>query len=111
MSQKEPFTSPIWADEASSQHRGNKIFSASLPCDLFIVDELGPFELIRGEGWVNALEALRQPTYRIGIVVIRPELVKTARQILPITQVFAVEGDARMIKKTWMKISGQKEKK
>ena len=54
---------------------GNQVLQSRQPCDLFIVDELGPLELIRGEGWSNALAALRQSTYRVGVVVIRPECV------------------------------------
>lgn len=70
---------------------GNEIYAASLPCDLFVVDELGPLELIRGEGWGNALEALREATYKVGVVVIRPELVETALQTFHITQVVTIE--------------------
>jgi nucleoside-triphosphatase THEP1 len=87
------YDSPLgqWLFSSANLNWGNEIFAASLPCDLFIVDELGPLELIRGEGWLNALEALRQPKYKIGIVVIRPELVEIARQMLPIIHVITLE--------------------
>ena len=65
-----------------------------LPCDLFIVDELGPLELIRAEGWVNALETLRQPTYRVGVVVIRPELVEAACQALPVRNILPLNSQS-----------------
>lgn len=64
-----------WLFSSSTLAWGNEIFAAALPCDLFIVDELGPLELLRGEGWSNALAALRQPKYRVGVIVIRPECV------------------------------------
>ena len=70
---------------------GNGILKICLPCDLFIVDELGPLELIRAEGWVNALAALRRPDYKIGIVVIRPELLEAARKTLPIMQAVTIK--------------------
>jgi len=54
---------------------GNQILQSRQPCDLFIVDELGPLEFFRGEGWVNAFDALRQVSYRLGVVVIRPECI------------------------------------
>lgn len=54
---------------------GNQILQSRQPCDLFIVDELGPLEISRGEGWVNAFDALRQVRYRLGVVVIRPECI------------------------------------
>ncbi len=76
-----------WLFSPSALAWGNDLLASCLPADLFIVDELGPLELIRGEGWVNALEALRSGRYKIGLVVIRPELVETGRQILPVEQV------------------------
>jgi len=43
--------------------------------DLFIVDEIGPLELLRGEGWVGAIGALAEPAHRLAVAVVRPELV------------------------------------
>lgn len=80
-----------WLFDPSAFAWGNQVLEASLPCDLLIVDELGPLELVRGEGWTSALAVLRQPRYRVGLVVVRPELVELARQSLPIAQVMAFE--------------------
>jgi len=73
-----------WYFNRASLAWGNRVFEASLPCDLLIVDELGPLELLRGEGWLAAITALRQGSYRLGLVVIRPELQATAYLLLPI---------------------------
>jgi len=70
---------------------GNEILAGCLACDLFIVDEIGPLELLRGEGWSNALAALRESMYKIGIVVIRPELINNAQNIFPNAQIIAIE--------------------
>lgn len=70
-----------WLFDPSTLAWGNEILAAVLPCDLFIVDELGPLELIRGEGWMNALEALRQGTYKIGVAVVRPHLLEAAQTL------------------------------
>jgi nucleoside-triphosphatase len=78
-----------WLFDAAAFTWGNQVLEASLPCDLLIVDELGPLELVRGEGWTSALAVLRQPRYRVGLVVVRPELVEIARQSLPIARVMA----------------------
>jgi nucleoside-triphosphatase THEP1 len=43
--------------------------------DLFVVDEIGPLELLRGEGWVGAIGALAKPEHRLAVAVVRPELV------------------------------------
>jgi nucleoside-triphosphatase THEP1 len=64
-----------WLFDPSVITWGNQILQSRQSCDLFIVDELGPLELFRGEGWVNAFDALRQARYRLGVVVIRPECV------------------------------------
>jgi len=54
---------------------GNQILQSRQPCDLFIIDELGPLEFFRGQGWINAFDALHQVSYRLGVVVIRPECI------------------------------------
>lgn len=64
-----------WIFDPSVIDWGNQILQSREPCDLFIVDELGPLEIYRGEGWVNAFDALRQVPYRFGVVVIRPECI------------------------------------
>jgi nucleoside-triphosphatase THEP1 len=55
---------------------------SACPCDLLIVDEIGPLEMTRGEGWVNALEVLRRGRYRLAVVVVRPSLVGSVRDAL-----------------------------
>ena len=54
--------------------------------DLLVIDEIGPLELLHGEGWTAALPLLNSPVYRVGLVVIRPELVETACRQLPALQ-------------------------
>lgn len=71
---------------------GNHVLSTSCPCDALIVDEIGPLELLRGEGWTAALDVLRGG-YRIALVVVRPELLDAARATLPIAQCFDVQND------------------
>lgn len=64
-----------WLFDPTVVDWGNQILQSRQPCDLFIIDELGPLELFRGEGWVNAFDALRLVRYRLGVVVIRPECI------------------------------------
>jgi nucleoside-triphosphatase len=73
-----------WFFDCAALDWGNHVLENCLPCDLLIVDELGPLELLRGEGWTAALSVLRQPTYRLGLIVVRPELQETARARLPV---------------------------
>lgn len=65
-----------WLFDPTVVDWGNEILQSRQPCDLFIIDELGPLEFSRGEGWVNAFDALRQVRYRLGLVVIRPECIE-----------------------------------
>lgn len=50
--------------------------------DLFIVDELGPLELARGEGWAPVLPLIRARQFGAALVVVRPELLDAARAAL-----------------------------
>lgn len=52
---------------------------AACPCDVLFVDEIGPLEMDRGEGWANALEVLRRGEYRLAVAVVRPSLVDAFR--------------------------------
>jgi len=54
----------------------NAIVSASTPCDLLIVDELGPLEIEHNRGLTAAFDVLRSGEYRLAVVVVRPELIE-----------------------------------
>jgi nucleoside-triphosphatase THEP1 len=49
------------------------------PCDLLIVDEVGPLEMNRVAGWTNALEVLLTGDCRLAVAVVRPSLVGAVR--------------------------------
>ncbi len=72
-----------WNFDADVLDEGNEILGSAGQCDLLIVDELGPLEFTRGEGWVKAFETLRRGEYRRAVVVIRPELLDEARNLWP----------------------------
>lgn len=59
---------------------GNQVLKNAVPCDLLIVDELGPLEFERDEGWIAGLSAVDSGEYQIALVVIRPSLLKMANQ-------------------------------
>jgi len=58
---------------------GAAILDAACPCDVLIVDEIGPLELEQGQGWVNALNVLRAGQFDLAVVVVRPSLVDAFR--------------------------------
>lgn len=71
---------------------GNQVLEESTPCDLLIVDELGPLELLRGEGFTAAQAALAEGRYRVGIAVVRPALVETFSALLPPQRIVTPDG-------------------
>jgi nucleoside-triphosphatase THEP1 len=72
-----------WVFSQETLTWGNEVLAASTPCDLLIVDELGPIELESGGGWQNGILALSTGQYRAAVVVIRPELLDKAFKLWP----------------------------
>lgn len=54
---------------------GSTVLASACPCDLLIIDEIGPLELERRQGWVNALNVLRAGRFKLAVVVVRPALL------------------------------------
>jgi len=79
-----------WSFIKDATEWGNAILGASTPCDLLIIDELGPLELERGEGWLNGLKAMDSGGYRLALIVIRPPLLDTALKKWPDAEVIEI---------------------
>lgn len=67
-----------WAFDPVNMQWGNEILKSAVPCDLLMVDELGPLEFERQQGWLEGLRALDSGQFQLALVVIRPELVAQA---------------------------------
>jgi len=65
----------------SSLTWGGALLTRATPCQLLVVDELGPLELELGQGLVKALDVLAQGGFSLALVVVRPALLNevTAR--------------------------------
>jgi nucleoside-triphosphatase THEP1 len=70
----DPLT-PGWEFDSDVFAWANEAFARSTPCDLLIVDEVGPLELLGGRGWTAALAALRSLDFGAALVVCRPGLL------------------------------------
>ncbi len=79
-----------WSFHADNVAWGNAVLQSATPCDVLIVDELGTLEFDRGEGWLAGLAALDAGDYRLGVVVIRPELLAVALLRWPNAQVIDI---------------------
>lgn len=66
---------------------GNQILKDVMPCDLFMLDELGPLEFHRNQGWVSGFEAVERGDYQAALLVIRPSLLDEAARRWEITRV------------------------
>jgi nucleoside-triphosphatase THEP1 len=71
-----------WHFYADGLAWGTLVLRRATPCDLLVMDELGPLELLRGQGWTVGLDLLRAGRYRLALVVVRPELLARLQERL-----------------------------
>lgn len=81
---------PGWRFDPSTLAWGNAVLQTATPCDLLIVDELGPLELEQVQGWTAGLSTLDSGHFRWSLVVIRPELLATGRQRWPLAKIILI---------------------
>lgn len=62
---------------------GNGLLRRAAPCDMLVVDEIGPLELEQNWGWQQAFATLHQAEFSLAVVVVRPELVARMQLELP----------------------------
>jgi nucleoside-triphosphatase THEP1 len=55
----------------------------SFPTDVFVLDEIGPLELVYHKGWSRILTLLAGSDYKAAFIVVRPELLLEAILQLP----------------------------
>lgn len=85
-------TSPTrnWQFDDDALAWGSAILAAQGPCDLLIVDELGPLELQHGQGWHQALPLFERSAYRLACAVVRPGLLAHFTARFPVAGVIEV---------------------
>ncbi len=84
-----------WLFNEESILWGNERLAVAVPCDVLIVDELGPLEFERGLGFTNAFTAINSGQYRAALVVIRPSLLEQAFRRWPAAQAFMLDESNR----------------
>ena len=80
---------------------GNKMLEAAVPCDLLLIDELGPLEFQRGKGWLAGFSAIESGDYSTALIVIRPSLVVEAARRWKVSRTIDLDRttlDSSMIK-------------
>lgn len=88
-------TTHRWSFNEDALTLGNRILGMSIPCDLLIVDELGPLEFERDEGWDKGLTAVDSRKFNAAVVVVRPELVGKALQRWPDASIIKIDVENR----------------
>jgi len=81
-----------WFFDRSTLEWGNQVLQASIPCDLLVIDELGPLEFYLSMGWVSALDITSRAQFYLAVIVIRPELLVLAQSMLHPTQMIHLRG-------------------
>ena len=67
-----------WHFDSQALDWGNEIISKAVPCDVLVIDEIGPLEFRLGKGWRAGITTLDSMDYWLGFAVIRPELIGEA---------------------------------
>lgn len=80
-----------WQFSAGALAWGDAVLRSATPCDLLVVDELGPLEFERKEGWPSGLAAVDSAAFKVAFVVVRPDLLGTARARWPRARLIRIE--------------------
>ncbi len=72
-----------WSFDEAVLAWGNALLQRAAPCELLVVDELGPLELIQDRGWTAGLGAIDAGDYGRALVVVRSGLLARARARWP----------------------------
>ncbi|MFN3334166.1 MAG: nucleoside-triphosphatase [Caldilinea sp.] len=67
-----------WRFDAETLAWANQALATATPCDLLVVDELGPLELEQGRGWTAGLAAIDTRAFDAALVVVRHSLIAQA---------------------------------
>ena len=70
---------------------GNKMLEEAVPCDLLMIDELGPLEFQRDEGWLNGFAVIENGDYSAALIVIRPSLIDEAVRLWQISRIIDLD--------------------
>jgi len=79
-----------WFFDQKTLEWGNQVLKTSIPCDLLLIDELGPIEFNLSRGWMSAMDVIKSAQYRLAVVVIRPHLLEIAQRTFQPTRTIEI---------------------
>lgn len=92
-----------WDFDEAALAWGDSLLARATPCDLLVVDELGPLEFDEGRGWTAGLGAVDSRDYGAAVVVVRGTLLARARARWPRAEVVeAAAPGARARLESWL---------
>ena len=77
-----PDTKCGWRFDPASLQWGAEVLRNATPCDVLVVDELGPLEIEQNKGWTVTWEVLVSRQFRVALIVVRPSLIASLQQRL-----------------------------
>lgn len=86
-----------WVFDTSTVAWCNEVFRSAIPCDLLVVDELGPLEFERDQGWTDALTALDSGKFKYALAVVRTELLTLAQERWPTARLIKVTNPENIV--------------
>lgn len=93
--QKDDLATRDWQMVLDTLVWGNEILRGIIKCDLFILDEAGPLEFVRGVGLTAGLDLLDKRTDFPCFLAIRPSLVELALKRWPWAKVLDISTEAK----------------
>jgi len=84
-----------WLFDETVTSWGNQELAKATPCDVLVIDELGPLEFERDSGFLNAFTAINSRDYRSALVVIRPSLLAKAIEHWPDAFAVSITSETR----------------
>jgi nucleoside-triphosphatase THEP1 len=86
-----------WTFDSEAFAWGNALLKRAPPSNLFVLDELGPLEFDRQQGWTAGFDLLAKPAAcRLAIVVVRPEYVEAFLQRYPRAETVTIQNPAEV---------------
>jgi nucleoside-triphosphatase len=73
-----------WRFNADGLAWGEAVLQGCGNCDLLLIDELGPLELLQGKGWSGVLDVLRAGRYCVAVAVVRTALAPHFRDAVDV---------------------------
>lgn len=86
-----PISTKRWSFDPRVIAWCNAVLSEATPCDVLVIDELGPLEFESSEGFLAGLEAVERGEYKLALIVVRPHLIDLAMERWPDARVLNVE--------------------